>query len=378
MKRVLNLNGFFPFERTQFEDYLNGMARKGYHLKKFNGYLSTYEKDESEIYYHVAIHDKNSIFIQPEVDEKYVQLFEESGYQYIDRYSIFYIFASQNARAIYTDENVDKELIYRYSKQSLLKQFLIIPILLCFMYLFDCFSPSFYDFVTISSFIGSFFFVIYWVVLGLNTGYYISYFILNKANYHYHICLLRSYILQFLFFLVVFGTLLFSDETMYLVCLYILFCPCLALVIYFIKRKKENPFLLQGLSLFTYGIGFAFILFSLGSAWMTTYTPPQLPNVAMKFTLNDEEHSLFLDYYAYEIGEYDFLDYAKSLKSGMSDYLLQKFLEETDDIYVKSQQQGYDIYQSDDLVVIYKNNQMIKTKLTVIKNMSLFLDELNW
>lgn len=62
----------------------------------------------------------------------------------------------------------------------------------------------------------------------------------------------------------------------------------------------------------------------------------------------------------------------------MSDYLLQKFLEETDDIYVKSQQQGYDIYQSDDLVVIYKNNQMIKTKLTVIKNMSLFLDELNW
>lgn len=163
---------------------------------------------------------------------------------------------------------------------------------------------------------------------------------------------------------------------MYLVCLYILFCPCLALVIYFIKRKKENPFLLQGLSLFTYGIGFAFILFSLGSAWMTTYTPPQLPNAAMKFTLNDEEHSLFLDYYAYEIGEYDFLDYAKSLKSGMSDYLLQKFLEETDDIYVKSQQQGYDIYQSDDLVVIYKNNQMIKTKLTVIKNMSLFLDEL--
>lgn len=39
MKRVLNLNGIFPFERTQFEDYLNGMARKGYHLKKFNSYL---------------------------------------------------------------------------------------------------------------------------------------------------------------------------------------------------------------------------------------------------------------------------------------------------------------------------------------------------
>ena len=38
MKKYFNLTGFYPFERKQFEDFLNDMAKKGYHLKSFNSF----------------------------------------------------------------------------------------------------------------------------------------------------------------------------------------------------------------------------------------------------------------------------------------------------------------------------------------------------
>lgn len=49
MKKYFNLTGFYPFERKQFEDFLNDMAKKGYHLKSFNSFFSEYEENNDEI-----------------------------------------------------------------------------------------------------------------------------------------------------------------------------------------------------------------------------------------------------------------------------------------------------------------------------------------
>ena len=72
MKKYFNLTGFYPFERKQFEDFLNDMAKKGYHLKSFNSFFSEYEENNDEIYYHVAIKEKKNVIFTEPCDESYM------------------------------------------------------------------------------------------------------------------------------------------------------------------------------------------------------------------------------------------------------------------------------------------------------------------
>ena len=91
MKKYFNLTGFYPFERKQFEDFLNDMAKKGYHLKSFNSFFSEYEENNDEIYYHVAIKEKKNVIFTEPCDESYMTFFEDNGYHFIDKQGIFYV-----------------------------------------------------------------------------------------------------------------------------------------------------------------------------------------------------------------------------------------------------------------------------------------------
>ena len=113
MKKYFNLTGFYPFERKQFEDFLNDMAKKGYHLKKFNSFFSEYEEKTDDIYYHVAIHGSNKYFFEDELkDKEYIAFFKDNGYEFIDKQGIFYVFASHDKHSIYTDEQIDEDVIF--------------------------------------------------------------------------------------------------------------------------------------------------------------------------------------------------------------------------------------------------------------------------
>lgn len=374
--KVFNLCDFFPFERKQFEDYLNAMGQKGYHLKRFNAYLSEYRKEEDELYYHVAIHESD--LLSGGIDRDYIELFEENGYHYIDHYRLFYVFSSLKKDPIYTDEDIDQEIVKQQSLKSLYKQLISILVLFLSMFLFRIIPLSFLDFTVSSGLSWSIFMSVFLIALLVHSLYYIRYFILKKVTYTYQTCLLRSSITQFLYFLVVFGSLILNRNVFFIGMIYIICFFIFVLIISFIARKLANPLYLQRFTLIGCIIGVVVLISSMVGSLMTPLGPyPQLPLVHLK-DLSDESHSFFVDYYSYDIGEYDFLDYAYSLHENMSEFLLDKFVEETQYDFKYSQRAGYDLYQSEDIIIIYKNNHMLKTKSYLVKDIPVFLEQLNW
>lgn len=374
--KVFNLCDFFPFERKQFEDYLNDMGRKGYHLKRFNAYLSEYSKGEAQLYYHVAIHETS--LLDKKSDRDYIELFEENGYHYIDNYRLFYVFSSFKKDPIYTDEEIDQEIVKQQSLKSLYKQLISIIIILSSMWLFRIIPLSFLDFSVSSGLSWPIFMSVFLMVSFLSSLYYIRYFILRRVTYTYQTCLLRGSIMQFLYFLIIFGSLILNRNIFFIGLIYIICFFIFASITSFIARKHANPLYLQKFILIDCIIGILILISSMvGSLTIPKGPYPQLPLVHLN-DLNDESHSFFVDYYSYDIGEYDFMDYAYSIHENMSEYLLTKFIEETQYDFKHSQSEGYDIYHSEDIIIIYKDNHMLKTKSHLIKDVQIFLGQLNW
>lgn len=375
MKKFFNLCRFFPFEREQFETYLNAMAKRGYHLKKFNSFLSEYEQRDDHLYYHVAVHETEFYNAYP--DQEYIDLFEENGYHYIDKSGLFYVFTSAQQTSIYTDDDIDYELIKKQSQKLFFSQLIAIPIIFIIMFLFGFFPLSFSDFTTANGMFWPIFACLYLIVKVLTLLYYIRYFMNQKIKYSYHTCLLRSFIYQFSLLLMIIGLAIIHFQSIWVGIIYIFSCIISIIIISILSRRKSNPLIMQKFSLVIWSIGIIFAGVSIYQSLVNqNMSPPQLP--FEKYELSYQEHSPFMDYYDYTVGEYDFLYYAYSLKENMSDYLLDKFIQEDDDEYVESKKDGYRIYQSSDLIIIYKNNRMLKTRVSLIQEIDTFLEELNW
>ena len=193
MNHDLKYNKFHYFERQQLEDYLNEMAKKGQYLTKIHSqYLVFKTEPIHEIYYYVDVYSKKDGFINIPQEEEYFEYFQENGYQLLDYCEPFYIFTSTQDRPIYTDKEVEKEVICQTSHRHFISDFFMSA---CWLFLFwvyfslDVFSVS-SDYWIMN--------ILLWLFLFLN-GFianiypYMKYKLTKKVNYTYIHILKRSY-----------------------------------------------------------------------------------------------------------------------------------------------------------------------------------------
>lgn len=368
--KIFNLNGFYPFERHQFENYLNDMAKKGYHFKKFNSFFGEYEKTEKVGYYHIGVHSQRD-FLDSSEDKKYIELFESDGYQYIDKTSLFYVFFSQKSDSIYTDRDIEEEMILEKTKREMWLRILVVVTVIIFMFLYGILPPSF-DLLTSSyEMIWFVFMLVFLLVVILSSVFSIYYLVRKKADYDYQCSFFRSYVTLFFCMIVSFGTLFLTRGNLLYGSLTIVICPLIAFVVMLLSLHTKQPMNMQKYAIVTIVLLGGLSIAGLYDRWNQTYIAPEISIVSTN-DLKTEKHSLILDYYSYDSGGDDDIEYVHSLYENLNTYILDKYLNQHIFTTPKTNTNGYDIYQNDYVTVIYKDGDI----LTINKDMNNQLDNL--
>lgn len=378
MKKYFNLTGFYPFERKQFEDFLNDMAKKGYHLKSFNSFFSEYEENNDEIYYHVAIKEKKNMIFNEPCDESYMTFFEDNGYHFIDKQGIFYVFATDKPCEMYTDEQIDEEVIKKQSINGFKNYIISLVIFLLLGGFFGFLTLSFDDLLSTENILDFYFLRINIIFIGCCRLFFIYYFMKKEVHYSYHLSLIRDYCLTFVVMLLILGDKLFTRNFIYLPLFLLVLNFILAIVICIYGYKKSNPVLLQKYALFLFimfvGLGICGQMKKINNK--SSYIKPAF-SLIQDYQISNDSHSIVIDYYEYQkenktIKYVNILDHQKSLD------ILNLYLQDHYTKYQKHQIDGYLIYQTPISTIIYKNNQFIEMKKIENQQFKQFLIYLNW
>lgn len=105
IRKIVNIN---RIDQYNLEDFLNRMARNGYHFKKFNVYslLFEYEPELSQNYT-VVLNQFDFLFKNDEDvqdEQRFNDLVDEFDYRLIDKSSILSVYSSGNYSSFYSDE----------------------------------------------------------------------------------------------------------------------------------------------------------------------------------------------------------------------------------------------------------------------------------
>lgn len=252
MKKYFNLTGFYPFERKQFEDFLNDMAKKGYHLKSFNSFFSEYEENNDEIYYHVAIKEKKNMIFNEPCDESYMTFFEDNGYHFIDKQGIFYVFATDKPCEMYTDEQIDEEVIKKQSINGFKNYIISLVIFLLLGGFFGFLTLSFDDLLSTENILDFYFLRINIIFIGCCRLFFIYYFMKKEVHYSYHLSLIRDYCLTFVVMLLIVGNEFFTRNFIYLPLFLLILSLILAIVICIYGYKKKQSYLITKICSFSF------------------------------------------------------------------------------------------------------------------------------
>ena len=377
MKKYFNLTGFYPFERKQFEDFLNDMAKKGYHLKKINSFFSEYEEKTDDIYYHVAIHGSNKYFFEDELkDKEYIAFFKDNGYEFIDKQGIFYVFASHDKHSIYTDEQIDEDVIYKQSQKSF-RGFLIAVITFILLgFLTPDYVIHFDNLLSTHDIVFVFSFWV-WLMIIMGIGcQYIYYFFKKECHYSYYVCLLRNFMISFAWLQLIVGSVFFTRHFVMIPIFILLGCICVSFIAILFSYSQKNPILFQKNVLLVY-----IICLCLGSVvfikdFSIKYTSFN-STYFQDYIISYDSHSIVLDYYEYAKDDNQ-IKYVSSVYPDKSLDILNLYLQDHYTKYQKNQVNGYYVYQTPISTIIYKNHQFIEINKIDNQKLKQVLDNLNW
>lgn len=357
---------FFPFERQQFEDYLNELYQDGYHLVNEIGTIKLV-KTRDRYFYKVVLFYKEATTQQ----HQFIQSYKDIGYNYIGQIGYFGIFESKQAYPLYTNEIIEDEMILSVVKKE--QKWTDVLLILVFMiYILAGFFLSSTTFIT-NKVIFSWIFVVIGVIslFAMNLYFYMRY-IQKNIDYSYQICLLRGYFITFILIL------MFSRERFlfwtqsFLLGLGIPFLfAVFGVFVYLFYRRCSTMIIYRRLI-----IALAVIAF-IGGIFEYNQKDINLANVPMtlkNYTEINREQTVFLDYVVLEkqkdIFEYVDIKYEKTGK-----YVLDKLIDKDHIVSVKNIK-GYQVYESDEYTYIMKDKNIIKTN--VIDNVHEFVSRLDW
>lgn len=111
---------FFAWNEEKEMEYLQDMARKGYHLDHVNFFKYHFVEKEADDCQYAA--DFKGFNAMPE--EEYIQLFKDGGWTFVTRFGAWYYFKSHDLNAVmYNDVESIKEKYKKLLKLLLLTGF---------------------------------------------------------------------------------------------------------------------------------------------------------------------------------------------------------------------------------------------------------------
>lgn len=191
------------------------------------------------------------IFNEP-CDESYISFFEDNGYHFIDKQGIFYVFATDKPCEMYTDEQIDEEVIKKQSINGFKNYIISLVIFLLLGGFFGFLTLSFDDLLSTENILDFYFLRINIIFIGCCRLFFIYYFMKKEVHYSYHLSLIRDYCLTFVVMLLIVGNEFFTRNFIYLPLFLLILSLILAIVICIYGYKKSNPVLLQKYVLFLF------------------------------------------------------------------------------------------------------------------------------
>ena len=368
--KLADFNFIFYFERKLLEDYLNDMAKDGYHYIAGN-YRHKFEYNpDKHVYYHVdAIKTKKRYPGQVKPDESYIQLFEEQGYRFIGKWNDFHIFESEHKESIFSDEyeeDVVKDIFKREFKvyvPTFILDVLFIGLLL--LVVFKGVADPVYIFLSDKApmlILG----YIPHIIADPLCKYFplIRYKITKKVDYTYEHILIRKFIwsiLTSLFIFIMLAALLVVNIRVIFI---IMLLSMIALGLFVKLYAKDYVHKLHGISnWFLCGLIIPLILFA---NFNNAY---ELQHPSIKYKDYSQRSSL-MEWAWYQLNDSEdmiyFIDVYEPL---LTDYVFDSFIGENDYI------QDGDTYFIRDYVVVRKENRILKMEKDFYEN---HLSSLEW
>lgn len=366
MKRLYTSLCFFSYERKQFEQYLNELVEKGYHLK-FKKSKIYIEENQQPIHYRVAL---TSNELKEDERLKMIDFFEECGYQYVGQHTVFSIFQSSDNLPIYTDSFIENEEVLATVKKEMSEDYLPLFLIVAFFVMFPRIL-NFDKFLSNDYFLSTIFMFLFLIVYFASYLYFYKTYCNETKLYSYKVCLFRGFILRYLALLMIVDVgFLFGTQSILLLSGVTLLFLIIGYFLYVRSYQKQSLFHFDSLFKLIFVIGLIGIIWPENRQMIL----PKVPTSLKDYQEIHIEKTIFLDYTVLK-KDNDIFETVHTKYKSTSKYVFDKLID--DDAILSTQMiDGYQVHKSQDYVYIMKNQDMIKTN--TVYNIDEFVEKLNW